>query len=158
MEEKLKNDEFCSVKNKERSAVYVAAYLVLIQNEQILLLRRFNTGYQDGKYSLVAGHLDGGETVESCIIREAKEEAGIELSRENLQVKHIMHRNASGREYMDVFLTASNWKGNVENMEPHKCDDLSWFTLSDLPENLIPEVRYALENIKQDIFFSEVGW
>ncbi|MNJ97489.1 NADH pyrophosphatase [compost metagenome] len=138
--------------------MYVAAYLVLIQNDQILLLRRFNTGYQDGKYSLVAGHLDGGETVEECIIREAKEEADIDLSQEGLQVKHIMHRKASDREYMDVYLVATMWNGNVQNMEPHKCDDLSWFPLSALPENLIAEVRFALEKIQQGIFFSEVGW
>ncbi|MNR58097.1 hypothetical protein D3C85_1790150 [compost metagenome] len=50
------------------------------------------------------------------------------------------------------------WNGNVQNMEPHKCDDLSWFPLSALPENLIAEVRFALEKIQQGIFFSEVGW
>lgn len=138
--------------------MYVAAYLVLIQNDQILLLRRFNTGYQDGKYSLVAGHLDGGETVEECIIREAKEEANIDLSQENLQVKHIMHRKASDREYMDVYFVATMWNGNVQNVEPHKCDDLSWFPLSALPENLITEVGFALEKIQQGIFFSEVGF
>lgn len=146
------------MEKKEQFKVYVAAYLVLIENDRILLLRRFNTGYQDGKYSLVAGHLDGGETVEECIIREAKEEANIDLSRENLQVKHIIHRNASDREYMDVYLMATRWNGNIQNMEPHKCDDLSWFPLAALPENLIDEVRSALEKIQQGIFFSEAGW
>lgn len=146
------------MKKKEQFKAYVAAYLVLIENDRILLLRRFNTGYQDGKYSLVAGHLDGGETVEACIIREAKEEAGIDLSRENLQVKHIMHRNASDREYMDVYLVADKWNGKIQNKEPHKCDDLSWFSSSALPENMIDEVRFALEKIQQGIFFSEIGW
>lgn len=146
------------MKSKEQFKAYVAAYLVLIQNDQILLLRRFNTGYQDGKYSLVAGHLDGGEKIEECIMREAKEEAGIDLFPEDLQVKHIMHRKASDREYMDVYLAATRWDGEIQNKEPHKCDDLSWFPLTDLPGNLIAEVGFALEKIKQDIFFSEVGW
>lgn len=138
--------------------VYIAAYLVLIQNDRILLLRRFNTGYQDGKYSLIAGHVESGETVVECIIREAKEEANIHLSPENLQVKHIMHRNASDRTYIDVYLAATSWSGEIENMEPHKCDELSWFHLSDLPENLITEVRFSLEKMEQGGFFSEVGW
>jgi len=64
---------------KERYKITPASYLVLIEDNKILLQRRFNTGYEDGKYSLVAGHVDEGETFTEAIIREVKEEAGITL-------------------------------------------------------------------------------
>lgn len=143
--------------SREHTKRYIAAYLVLIEEGKVLLLRRFNTGYQDGMYSLVAGHLEGGETAEQCIIREAKEEADINLLQEDLQVKHIMHRLAKDREYMDVYVAAGKWNGAIQNMEPHKCDDLSWFPLDSLPDNTLEEVAFALKNMEQGVFYSNFG-
>ncbi len=143
---------------KERFRPYAAAYLVLIKDGQVLLLRRFNTGYQDGNYSLIAGHLDGAETTKQCIIREADEESGIKVDSENLDVVHVMHRSGSDREYFDIYLRAKKWNGNVKNMEPDKCDELKWFDTNNLPNNMLPEVKLALDNINKDVHYSEFGW
>ena len=106
------------------------------------MLRRYNTGYEDGKYSVVAGHLDGGEELKTAMIREAREEAGIEISSGDLAVVEVMHF-IEDEEYIYFFLHTSHYFGQVVNREPHKCDDLSWFDIDDLPPNTIPYVRRA---------------
>ena len=144
--------------NEKRFKLTPSSYLILIKNNKILLLRRFNTGYEDGNYSVVAGHLDGNETFIQTIIREAKEEAGINIKPENLEVVHMMHRRVPGEERIDCFIVADNWKGEPRIMEPHKCDDLSWFDLNNLPSNVIPYIRQAIDCILKKILYSEFGW
>ena len=61
----------------ERYRLIPEVYLILERDSEVLLLRRFQTGYEDGKYGLVAGHLEAGESAVAGIVREAREEAGI---------------------------------------------------------------------------------
>ena len=69
----------------------VAVHLLLVKNDRVLLLRRYNTGYEDGNYSVVAGHIEGGEDLKTAMIREAREEAGIEILRSKLEVVGVIH-------------------------------------------------------------------
>ena len=61
-------------------------------------------------------------------------------------------------EYVSFFLHASRYSGEVVNMEPHKCDDLSWFDIDDLPPNTIPYVRRAIQNYRDGVWFDSLGW
>ena len=152
------NTALLSMSYEERHKLIPASYLVLRQNDKVLLLRRFNTGYEDGKYSLPAGHVDRGETFTTTIIREAKEEIGIVLNPTDASLSHMMHRKSVYTERIDAFFVAEKWQGEVKNMEPGKCDDLSWHSIDELPENTIDCVRHAFECIRDGKFYSEFGW
>jgi ADP-ribose pyrophosphatase YjhB (NUDIX family) len=142
---------------KDRFKIIPTSHLILVKDGKILLLRRFNTGWSDGQYSVVAGHLDGNETFLQAMVREAREEAGIELSQEDLEVVHVVHRK-SNEERIDFFILAKKWKGDPKNMEPHKCDDLNWFEMDRLPDNTIPYIRQAIDCFRKGVFYSEHGW
>ena len=133
-----------------------AVFLILEKGGQIHLQRPYNTGYRDGEYDLTAGHMEGNESVQQTIIREAKEEIGIGLHEEDLKVLHVMH-NTNDADYFNIFLAASTWVGEPKNMEPEKCDDVRWFAKDSLPSPLTPHVHQALANIRNGIFYSNFG-
>jgi 8-oxo-dGTP diphosphatase len=135
-----------------------SAYLFLIKDNQILLQRRFNTGFQDGNYGVPAGHLDGGETARQGCAREIREEIGVSINPDNLTVVYTMHRKAAKDERIDFFMTASEYDGEIVNNEPDKCDDLRWFPLDNLPENMVDYVKVALSNYLQNKIYSEYGY
>ena len=133
----------------------VAVHLILTNDrDECLFLRRFNTGYKDGEYGLVSGHVETGEDLNTAMIREAREEAGITLSPDDLEVVGIIPLLPNS--YVSFFLHADTWSGNVKNMEPHKCDDMRWLELHALPDNTVFYVRQALENYLEDKWFSEI--
>jgi len=79
---------------KDYFKIIPAAYVVFRKGPEILLLRRANTGYLDGSYSLPAGHFEGDESASNVAAREAKEEVGIQVDPKKLRLIH----------------TASSWK------------------------------------------------
>ncbi len=143
---------------KERFKIIPTVYLILIKNKKILLLRRFNTGFWDGNYSLPAGHLDGGETIRQTMVRETKEEIGIRIDPGDLKLVHVMHRKEPKEERINFFLITKKWCGRPKIMEPHKCDDLKWFKLSNLPKNTIPYIKQVIKSSLNKIFYSEYGF
>lgn len=144
--------------NKEKFKIIPTVYLILNQSNNILLARRYNTGFHDGDYSFPAGHLDGNETLVSAMIREAKEEVGIVLKSDDLRLIHVMHRKEPTEERINFFFTAEKWEGKPKIMEPQKCDDLAWFSMDQLPENTIPYIKHAIYCYKKGINYSEFGW
>jgi len=141
-----------------RNNAVIAVYLFLKQNGKILIARRCNTGYQDGNYQVPAGHVDAGELPKEAIIREAKEEIGILLNSDDLRFVHACFRTKSDAtgDRVDLFFEAVRWSGEVVNAELRKCDDLKWVDLSNLPVNITPYVRVAIECMDRGEFFSEL--
>lgn len=132
-----------------RHTPFSAVYLLLCDNDQVLLLKRKNTGRRDGEYSLVAGHIEEGEPATEAMVREANEEVGIELERSSLDPVHVIHRNSESRVYLDIFFAVHEWNGPVENKEPDKCAELAWYSRSQLPENTVPYVEQAITKMGQ---------
>ena len=140
-----------------RFTLVSAVHLILVRDGRVLLARRCNTGYEDGNYSLPAGHLDGGETVPQAAIREAREELLIGARPEDCRVVQVMHRRSTD-ERIDFFVTLDRWTGEIDNGEPDKCDDLRWAELDRLPHNVVPYIRRALANHRRGIWFDSFGW
>ncbi|MFD0676684.1 MULTISPECIES: NUDIX hydrolase [unclassified Paenibacillus] len=139
--------------------LYGSVHLLFYRNDEVLLLKRQNTGFEDGKWSVVAGRMDGGEEVKAAAIREAKEEAGVDIDPAEVDVIGVMHRKNTSSEWIDFFLKVRSWKGQLVNAEPHKCQELEWFKLSELPEPMVSYIHKALTTKQQDgVWFESVNW
>lgn len=141
---------------KTRHPFHVAVHAFFIQENQVLLLQRANSGYMDDYWSVPAGHVDGGETIWEAMQREIEEETNI-LIAEPLKPVHVMHRikETETEERIDYFFKVTAWHGTPCNNEPEKCADLRWFKTSELPEDMVPYVRFGLEQVLEGKLFSE---
>jgi hypothetical protein len=68
-----------------------------------------------------------------------------------------MHRRANGSR-IDFFTTCSDWLGSPVNAEPHKCSELVWSPLHQLPNDVISYVREAISNYRRGVWFASRGW
>lgn len=141
----------------DRFTLIASGYLLLIKDNNILLARRCNTGYEDGKYSVPAGHLEAHETIRQCCAREVKEEINLDIDPHELDLVHVMHRKQED-ERIDYFFVPKHWHGEIINNEPEKCDDLQWFPLDKLPKNIIPYIKTAIKHAQNKVIYSEFGW
>ncbi|WP_245874266.1 NUDIX hydrolase [Cedecea neteri] len=143
---------------RERYQLSVAVFVVLRRDDEICLIRRANTGWMDGFYSLPAGGLENGETQLSAAAREANEETGVTINTEQLKLGHSMHVKTEDRSWMGHFFLCSDWLGQPYVAEPDKHSELLWVNIRRLPENTVPYVKQAISAIINGEIYSEYGW
>ena len=144
-----------------RFVVVPAAYVFFLRVDptspdarQVLFQLREGTGFMDGHWAAaVAGHVEKGETVFAAAVREAKEEMAVTVDADDLTPLCAMHRTGKGApvdERVDYFFSLTTWSGEPMIVEPHKCADLRWFSLDDLPDPVVPHELDVLQAIRAD--------
>ena len=122
----------------------VAVNLLFEKDNKICLMRRYNTGWNDGNYALMGGHVEDGESPICAAIREAKEEFGVDVTSQSL--KHML-TCAVYPDHIYLYFKCTDWQGEIVNMEKDQCDDISFFDVDNLPKNLIDADRQAIDCI-----------
>jgi len=140
-----------------RFKMIASSYAFFIKENTILLSRRFQTGYMDGKLSVPAGHVEDGETITQALVREIHEEVGIDLLPNQYTLTHIMHRKSDDIR-MDFFFQIHSWNGTPKNQEPQKCNELLWVPYDNLPSDTIPYISLAIHCSTHTVLYSEFGW
>ena len=126
--------------------IAIRVAVLLIKDNKLLLVKH----QKDNKkyYVLPGGHLEVGESIQSCAKREVLEETGIVVN----SVRHVAFTNdifEKGRlHYVTLFVAAGEWIGWPTVMEPKKCRRWEWFDWKDLPTPLF----VSLKNLKNQGF------
>ncbi|WP_018685364.1 NUDIX hydrolase [Actinokineospora enzanensis] len=138
---------------------FVDVMLLLVRDGHVLLAQRFDTGYADGDWNLPSGKLEQGEDMVAAIIREAREEIDVELDRDDLDMVTTVHYlNPEGHARVGFFFYARQWRGEPRNAEPHKCSQIRWFPLGQLPDNTVPYTHAGVELYRRGESFGLQGW
>ena len=138
-----------------RALLVPASYVILLQGDgperEVLLQLRQGTGYRDGHWATLAGHLEAGETARAGAAREALEECGVRIAEEDLQPVTTVHRTTPGagqaEQRVDFFWTAEQWTGVPRIAEPERTADLRWFPLASPPEPVVPHELEVLTRL-----------
>lgn len=116
----------------ERPKVGVGVYV--IQEGKVLLGKR-KGAHGESEWAPPGGHLEFAESIEECAKRELQEETGLVA----LDVKIARWSNDlidGTKHYITFHAVVNEFKGEVELLEPHKCEKWAWFSLDALPSPL----------------------
>ena len=117
--------------------VSVGALIFNSQRKILLCKRSKNAKNERGCWEAPGGAVEFGETLEHAIIREMKEELGVELEllRQMPAANHIIP-NEHQHWIPSAFICRIKEGKKPKIMEPKKCDEIGWFSLNALPRPL----------------------
>lgn len=144
---------------KSLSAIFPMIFRIQDGKQQVLLLQRLNTGYMDGKWDFAAsGHVDENESASQAVVRECQEEIGILVKQSDLRFAHLCHRVGlnGNRTYYDIYFVVEHFANEPHIAEPEKCSDLRWFSIDELPDDMIEIRRQVLIAYLNGVPYSEV--
>lgn len=131
---------------EKRNKFPISVQLLLEKGNEILLMKRKNTGYEDGKYSLPGGHLQANEEIRKALIREAKEEIGIDIKLKDIEFYKVLNRKVNKeQEYIDFVFKTNRWTGKITNKEIDKCEEIKWVDVNQIPENTLGFISEMLK-------------
>lgn len=104
-----------------------AVIVAITRGEHILLAR--SARFTQVMYSVIAGFVEPGETLEECVMREVKEEVGV-------KVKNVRYFGSQPWPYPDsimIAFTAEHAGGDI-CIDNNEIVDAGWYTKDNLPE------------------------
>jgi 8-oxo-dGTP diphosphatase len=133
--------------------------LLLLRDDRVLLALRDGTGYADGQWNLPSGKLEADEDLLSALLRETREEIGLDLDRTAAQMATTVHyRSPKGPARVGFFFAVTDWVGEPVNAEPHKCAKIAWYPLGMLPHNTVPYTAAGIDQYTRGKPFGLRGW
>ncbi|MGF7059684.1 NAD(+) diphosphatase [Brassicibacter mesophilus] len=115
------------------------AIIVAILNDDKILLAR-SPHFTPNMYSLISGHVDPGEFIETCVKREVKEEVGIDIK----NIKYFGSHPWPFPNKLMLGFIAEYSSGEIE-IDNDEIEAADWFSLDDLPN--IPEYKLSFARI-----------
>jgi NAD+ diphosphatase len=103
------------------------AVITLVRDGDRVLLAR-KAGWAPGRYALVAGFVDNGESLEGAVRREVREEVGVDVG----EIRYVGSQNWPFPSQLMVGFVAAYAGGEIA-IDREELEDARWFPLDRLP-------------------------
>ncbi|GMM86797.1 NUDIX hydrolase [Pseudoalteromonas sp. MTN2-4] len=127
--------------------VRVGVAVVIIRDGKILLGERIGS-HGANTWATPGGHLEMGEEIAACAIRETLEETGLKVSDVSQLGFSNDVFNPLNKHYVTLYVVANGVEREPEIMEPNKCLGWQWFALDELPKPLFLSLENFLKQGK----------
>ena len=131
----------------------IKARLILQQNNKILLLAQ--TSENGGKFTLPGGTVEGSEFAKETLVRECKEEIGIQLTPSDLVLTHVLHKKKGKENRITIYFTTQDYEGTLHARETEKFRGITWVSIDRLPIKTSATVKHVLEKVRLGEGYSE---
>lgn len=119
--------------------------LVIKDDKEVLLVINKNRYYWEAP----GGKVEVEEMIEDAVIREIKEETNINVKIiKNIEV-YQYYQKEKKVHWISLGYLAKYLSGKYKNLEPDKIKEIQWFSLKNIPHNINPNTKQALENYKK---------
>lgn len=136
----------------------VAVNLILIDKKgRIYLQLRGGKKAGADTWAIPGGTQGLYETMEQCIIREAREELGITIEERDLEYSNMFEcLSTPEKHYFHFAFVCRKWNGEPRNVETEKCKDSRWFSVEEI-KNMPTENKF-ISYANLDNFFNNVSF
>ncbi|WP_435057721.1 NUDIX hydrolase [Streptomyces sp. bgisy060] len=141
------------------NGVGVHLHLEDAEGRVLLGLRHPDSKYAGDSWHYLAGRCEQ-ESALDCLVREAREEAGLVIDPLDVELVHVVHVvDAVGAlPLMQLVFKARRWEGEPKVLETDKCLAWKWWPPHELPDRLVPYTRTAIAAIAEGRVYSQMGW
>jgi 8-oxo-dGTP diphosphatase len=137
----------------EKQQIRIGIGIMILKEGKVLLGKRKGS-HGEGEYSFPGGHLEYMESFEECVLREIKEECGIEIQNLRFQFLANMQEYAP-KHYCHIGMIA-DWKsGEPQVLEPEKCERWEWYSLKNLPSPIFLSCQWGIDSHREGFIFKD---
>ncbi|MBI2028866.1 NUDIX domain-containing protein [Candidatus Gottesmanbacteria bacterium] len=121
----------------------IGVCVITINKDKKILLGKRKNSYKAGMYGLPGGRLDLNESLVGCVERELLEETG--LAGQNFKYIGVVREKQQGYNFIHFAFSCNDFKGEPKVVEKEKCESWDWYSLDNLPKEILPGHKAAID-------------
>lgn len=132
------------------NVVRVGVQAIVRRGDELLMVQR-GRGFGEGSWCFPGGHLELGETIIECAVRELEEETALQVERANVIL--VTDPMKIANYHMQIGVEVTSWSGTPRVVDPNECSAVEFFPLDRLPHDVFPPSQDVLKKVREGVFY-----